>query len=106
MAKKSKKSDVNEVGSLVDKLISDVADDRERLTKFMDGLIDEYDGEKAVGIAEYVAKLSDALTKQHQVKALAVKSLMKSLPEDDDGFDDINKEIGMPFKLEESDGSN
>jgi hypothetical protein len=105
---KKKKTDAKDLGAQVDQIISEVGDDREMLVKFLEGLITEYDGEKAVGIAEYVAKLADALTRQHQVKANVVKALAKAAPEDDeDGeLDELHKEIGLPFKPEADDGAN
>lgn len=110
MAKKSKKNDPKDLGKIVDELISEVGSDRDRLVKFIDNLISDYDGEKAVGIAEYVAKLADAMTRQHQVKTSVVKALAKSNPgdeEDSSDFEEIQKEIGLPFKVEEvDDGAN
>ena len=109
MAKK-KKADPRDLEAVVKKLIEDVGDDRERLVSFTEGLIATYDGEKAVGIAEYVAKLADALTKQHAITASLVKSLAKAAPNESDGsddFDNIQDQIGMPFKpIEVDDGSN
>jgi hypothetical protein len=103
---KKKKADEKDLGELVDELVSEVGADRDRLTKFLDNLITQYDGDQAVGIAEYVAKLVDALTRQHQVKASAIKVLAKEAPKDDDqGLDDIAHEIGMPFE-ELDDGGN
>lgn len=104
MAKKAKKSDPRDLAVEVDRLIKEVGDDRDILLKFLEGLISEYDGEKAVGIAEYVAKLADALTRQHQVKAAVVKTLAKANPSDeDDELDELNDKIGLPFKVEELD---
>lgn len=96
------------LAEIVEDLIADVGDDRQRLTSFMDGLIASYTGEQAVGIAEYVAKLMDAATRQHQVKASLVKALVKRTSTQDDGFDqdDIAQEIGLPFKEDLEDGSN
>ena len=107
--KKNKKSDVPDLSEVVDKLVAEVGDDRDRLVKFLNDLISEYDGEKAVGIAEYVAKLADALTKQHQVKVAMLKTISKVDPKDDDDMDleGLNNEIGLPFKSEATDdGSN
>lgn len=105
MAKKGKKnSDLTET---VDRIIEEVGEDRERLVNFLEGLISEYGGEKSVGIAEYVAKIADALTRQHQVKASVVKSLTKVTTDDeDDDFGDVQNQIGMPFKVEADDGAN
>lgn len=105
MAKKAKKSDPRDLTVEVDRLIKEVGDDRDILLKFLEGLISEYDGEKAVGIAEYVAKLADALTRQHQVKAAVVKALAKANPasDDDDELDELHDKIGLPFKVEELD---
>lgn len=109
MAKK-KKGDFKDLGARVDELIKEVGDDREMLVTFLEGLISEYSGDKAVGIAEYVAKLADALTRQHQVKAAVVKALAKSdvSAEDDEvELDELHDKIGLPFKVEEADdGSN
>lgn len=107
--KKAKKTEPRDLSAEVDRLIQDVGDDRDILLKFLEGLISEYDGEKAVGIAEYVAKLADALTRQHQVKAAVVKALAKTGPseDDEDELDELNNEIGLPFKNEEvDDGAN
>jgi hypothetical protein len=103
-----KKSDQDRhLSELVEDLIADVGSDRERLTGFLDGLISTYPGEGAVGIAEYVAKLFEAATRQHQVKVGIIKAMSKSLPDESDDTDDINSEIGLPFKDEViEDGSN
>lgn len=107
MAKKKKKNDGPDLGQVVDKLISEVGDDRTRLVEFLDKLISAYDDDegKSVGIAEYVAKLADALTKQHQVKASMLKIISKSQPEGDDemDLDGLQDEIGLPFKPEGTD---
>lgn len=106
MAKKTKKSDPRDLAAEVDRLVKEVGADRDILLKFLEGLISEYDGEKAVGIAEYVAKLADALTRQHQVKASVMKALAKasSIPDDDaDELDELHDKIGLPFKPEELD---
>lgn len=95
------------LAEIVEDLIADVGDDRQRLTGFLDELISNYRGEQAVGIAEYVAKLMDAATRQHQVKASLVKTLTKRAPADGESEnDEIANEIGLPFKEELEDGSN
>lgn len=96
------------LSEIVEDLITDVGDDRARLTSFLDDLISSYKGEHAVGIAEYVAKLMDAATRQHQVKASLVKALVKrgSLADDSSEQDEIDREIGLPFSEELEDGSN
>ena len=110
MAKsKKKKDDSKNLDEIIDHLLDDVGEDRERLTNFLDTLISNHDGEGAVGIAEYVAKLVDALTRQHQVRAVAAKVLSKSVTDDDgeSDIDEINRTIGLPFKSEKvDDGSN
>lgn len=106
MAKKKSDEDISEQ---VDRLIEQVSEDRDTLVTFLNNLISSYDGEKAVGIAEYVAKIADALTRQHQVKASVVKTLSR-LPSDDDAesdLDELSREIGLPFTVETvDDGSN
>lgn len=95
------------IAELVEDLISDVGDDRQRLTAFLDDLMASYKGEGTVAIAEYVAKLVDAATRQHQVKVGIVKALAKAIPEGSDERDEIAGEIGLPFKDEViGDGSN
>lgn len=109
MAKKAKKSEPRDLSAEVDRLIQEVGDDRDVLLKFLEGLISEYDGEKAVGIAEYVAKLADALTRQHQVKAAVIKAALAKATQssDENELDELHGKIGLPFKTEEvDDGSN
>lgn len=103
-----KKDDADRhLAEIVEDLIADVGDDRQRLTSFLDGLIKSFSGDQAVGIAEYVAKLMDAATRQHQVKAALVKTLARRAPADGDSEnDEIANEIGLPFKEELEDGSN
>ncbi len=107
--KKTKKTDPGGLDETVELLIKEVGDDRDRLVEFLESLINEYKGEKAVGIAEYVAKLADALTRQHQVKAAVVKALVKTGPVEDGEteLDELHSEIGLPFKVEDvDDGAN
>lgn len=95
-----------DLAAIVDGLIKDVGEDRDRLTSFLDALVSEY-ADSSAGIAEHVAKLLDAATRQHQVKVALVKSLSR-VPSEDDGdaeVDEISREIGMPFS-EAEDGSN
>jgi hypothetical protein len=102
-----KKKD-DDLSDKVDELIKNVGEDRERLTSFLDDLISNYSGETAVGIAEYVAKLADALTRQNQVKVGLIKALVKK-PADAEKteIDELHEEIGLPFNDEELDeGSN
>jgi len=107
VAKKQKKDDT--LSDIVDKLIDDVGDDRDRLISFLDDLLTEHKDQPA-GIAEYVAKLVDASTRQHQVKVSMIKALAKNGPtaeEDDaDELDEIHKEIGLPFDEGLDEGSN
>ena len=110
MAKKTKsKKPEGDLRVVIDKLIDEVGDDRDRLIKFLDGLIQNYDGEGAPAIAEYVAKIADAMTRQHQVKVAAIKSIAKTaeIDDDDSQFDDLHEQIGLPFKKTEvDDGGN
>lgn len=102
-----KKSDEERnLAEIVEDLIADVGSDRERLTGFLDDLLGSYRGENAIAIAEYVPKLVDAATRQHQVKVGIVKALSRAIPEGDE-TEDISNEIGLPFKDEViEDGSN
>lgn len=104
-----KKDDVAELANAVEDLLADIGEDRARLNGFLDKLLHEYeDSENIAGIAEYVAKLVDSGTKQLQVRAVLVKTLVKRV----DGTDDTSEEdeladaIGMPFTEETEDGAN
>jgi hypothetical protein len=102
-----KKKDDNKLAELVEELIADVGNDRNRLSDFLDNLITS--GESPLLVAEYVAKIAAELTRQNQVKVATIKALGKSLTEDDGtaGNDELAKEIGLPFPEEETDeGSN
>ena len=105
-----KKNSDEKLDKIVDELISDVDADRDRLTLFLDRLITEHH-DQAAGIAEYVAKLIDASTRQHQVKASMIKSLTKKASDIDAELEaeksDLADQIGMPFEDEVVDeGSN
>ena len=94
------------LAELVDGLVDDVKADRSRVTDFLDNLISEY-SDSPGGIAEHVAKLADALTRQHQVTANVIKSLAKRPDEDSSPSEtEFAVEIGLPFKDELEDGSN
>lgn len=108
MEKKKKTSAQNDLEKVVNDLVKDVGDDRDRLVEFLENLISSYTGEQSVGIAEYVAKLADALTRQNQVRVATIKTLVKNQPADDDTseIDEIHKEIGLPFEDEVDEGAN
>jgi hypothetical protein len=103
-----KKNDQNDLGKVVDDLIKDVGEDRDRLVEFLESLISNYGGEQSVGIAEYVAKLADALTRQNQIRVATIKALAKATPKDDseEEMEEIHKEIGLPFEDEVDEGTN
>lgn len=105
-----KKDDPKDLDKIVSDLIGNVGDDRQMLVDFTKNLIQTYTGDQAVGIAEYVAKLADALTRQNQVMAGAVKALVKRPPsegEDDESeMNELHKKIGLPFEDELDEGSN
>lgn len=104
-----KKSD--DLRKLVDDLIVDAAEDRTRLSEFLDKLLEKH-GEEPGGVAEYVSKLADSLTKQMVLKVHAMKVLQKEIvaaqaTDDSDDLDDISNEIGDVFGGEKQDeGSN
>lgn len=103
------KKDETELSRLVQDLVDDVNVDRERLVQFTDELINEYSGDRAAGIAEYVGKLTDAMTRQHQVKVATIKALAKELstePNDEDDDEDFASEIGPAFNAAVDEGSN
>ena len=101
-----KKDEDRKLSEVVNELIADVGDDRDRLVSFTEKLISEYDDAPAT-VAEYVAKLTDAATRQLQIKVAMVKALSKHGGEESDGpdADEIASEIGLPFPDEELDGS-
>jgi hypothetical protein len=97
----------DELADLVDDILDNVGEDRERLSNFLDKLLSEH-GDQPAGIAEYVAKIAAELSRQNQVRVNTVKALGKALetPSDDDE-DGIADEIGRPFPEEDFDeGSN
>lgn len=103
------KKNETELARLVDELVKDVDVDRERLIEFTDRLIDRYSGDgQEAGIAEYVAKLTDAMTRQHQVKASVVKALVKEIlkGEGEEEDEDFSSEIGPAFHQDVDEGSN
>ena len=109
MAKKKKANDDVELEKLVEELTADVNEDREVIVSFLKDMIANYDKDQYVGIAEYVAKLADALTRQNQVRVAAAKTLGKKGPADESkpDMDEIHEEVGLPFEDEEFDeGSN
>jgi hypothetical protein len=108
VAKKQKNpnsKDLNQLDTDVRNLIDDVGDDRARLTEFLDDLIQQYKGEQggAVGIAEYVAKLAEALTRQNQVRVNVLKVAAKVPAEGDEDDTGIAGELGLPFTSTSSD---
>lgn len=102
------KKDETELTRLVQELVDDVNVDRERLVQFTDELIAEYGGDRAAGIAEYVSKLTDAMTRQHQVKVATIKAVAKQLDveAEDDEDEDYSHEIGPAFDGDRDEGSN
>ncbi len=109
MATKKKKGDEG-LEKIVEDLLKDVGDDRSVLESFLKEMIASYNPDQYVGIAEYVAKLADAMTKQNQVRAAAAKALLKKnegASDDETDMDEIHKTVGLPFEDETvEDGSN
>jgi hypothetical protein len=97
----------DELADLVDDILDNVGEDRERLSNFLDRLLSEHSDQPAV-IAEYVAKIAAELSRQNQVRVNTVKAFGKVLEVlSDDDEDDITDEIGRPFPEEDFDeGSN
>lgn len=101
-----KKNEDDKLGELVEELIADVGNDRNRLSDFLDKLISEH-ADQPAGIAEYVAKIAAELTRQNQVKVATIKALGRNIPEDDSDDDrELAKEIGQAFIEEIDEGSN
>lgn len=94
----------DDVDDLTDDLIDNLDEDRLRLTSFFDKLLG-MDSDTHM-IAEQVAKLSDALTRQSALRMEAIKAKLKARPagesaDNDESFD----EIGRPFTVEEEGGN-
>lgn len=84
----------------IEKIIKNINDDRQILKQFLNDLINNCDVQSYVGIAEYVAKLSEALTHQYQTSIAAAK-LVKN---DDNSLNSelLSNEIGLPFADEKN----
>lgn len=97
--------DGDEVVELVEELVCDLASDRERLSGFLDRIIAFDDPHM---IAEAVAKLSDALTRQTHLRIGVIKARLKAKPSDKDGkrAAEVFDEIGRPFQEDGEGGSN
>ena len=95
------KKDEDDVGKLVEELIADVADDRDRLSDFLDRLLSSETADP-----EHVAKIAAELTKQNAVKMATIKALAKNIPVQDDEDNDFTDEIGRPFPEDIDEGSN
>jgi hypothetical protein len=96
-----------EADDLADELLKNIDEDRERLSKFFDLLL-SVDADTHM-IAEQVAKLAEALTRQNSLRIEAIKAKLKSRG-DDSAMDDEETfdGIGSPFarEEEEEEGSN
>lgn len=105
MAKKKTQSELD-LEQLVEDLTKDVNEDRDVLVNFLKDMISNYDKDQYVGIAEYVAKLADALTRQNQVRVSTLKTIAKgaSVDESKPDMDEIHEQVGLPFEDEEFDG--
>ncbi len=101
------KKDDGELAAVVKDLLENVGEDRDKLSDFIDKLLAEH-GDQPAGIAEYIAKLMDASTRQNAVKVSLIKTLVKNMPssdqDDEEMIDEVNKIVGLPF--EDSDGAN
>ena len=99
-----KKNENDKLGELVEELISNVDNDRERLSDFLDRIL------SMEGVdPEHVAKIAAELTRQNHVKVATIKALGKNITSNDgpEDNDDIIEEIGRPFADEDLDeGSN
>lgn len=97
------KTDSDNIAELVEELINDVNVDRERLSDFLDRLLEA----DPLIAAEFIPKVAAELTRQNQVKVATIKALGKNLtasPDDDE--DEISREIGRPFLDEVDESSN
>lgn len=102
-----KKSEKDLLAEKVAKVLADAGDDRDRISKFLDDLINSVSGTEVIGIAEYVSKIADALTRQNQLRVAALKVEQKAgAAVSDDDSDDIAGEIGLPFEQELDESSN
>ena len=98
-----KKEDLERIGKMADELVSDENADRERLSDFFDKLLlVGMEGDNAVAVAEYVAKIAEAMTRQNSMRLNTIKALKKEIPSEDQDVEDADtfEEIGRPFEEE------
>lgn len=93
----AKKKSADEVDATADELISDIETDRKKLSSFFDKLLAFED---APMLAEQVAKIADALTKQNHLRADVLKTRIKNGKGAQQ--DDPIADFGQPFKFEEN----
>ncbi len=112
MAGKNQKKTDDPVEKIVDDLQVKLDEDRSRVSKYLTNLISSVnqvnDPLTTIAAADAVAKLSDALTRQNNLRVESVKSLVRrgaKRPTDAEGVFD---EIGRPFddEADQKDGSN
>lgn len=101
-----------EMARLREELVKNIREDRGRLSEYVDRLLDAATGEDAdpfalTGIAEYMAKLSDSLTKNNALllSALAATAKEARISKEEREADEVYDDDG-PFVHEAQGGSN
>lgn len=100
----AKKNDDTDDG-IVEGLLNDIANDRNRLSKYFDTLLQQAGSD--IICADQVAKVAEALTRQNHLRIDVIKAKIKSHAagaddRDTETFDDI----GKPFAPIEEEGQN
>lgn len=88
---------------LLNELRTDIGEDRRRLSDVLDKLIKAAgdDPDRIIAVAETVAKVGDALTKQNALRVSALKALAKMNLRDLDDEEDPFSDIGAAFNIQE-----
>ncbi len=99
-SKKGFDDSLDPVQEISTQLISRIEEDRERISEFLNKLLNALDQAEDpfsfIGSADSVAKISDALTRQGQLTVEAMKVLVRKSPVKRDP-DEVFKEIGLAF---------
>ncbi len=97
----AEKSDDGIVEDILERIDGSIRHDRERLSEILDKLISVAadDADRTLAVAEAVAKIADAMTKQNHLRIESAKIVAKRSGKKDDGQDAFD-DIGRPFEVE------
>jgi len=90
-----KNEEFKKIKEMTDELSNDEDHDRQRLSDFLDKLI-----EIGPGAAEFVAKIAEAMNRQNATRLNTIKEIKKDLISDDEDSENIDAfdQIGRPFE--------